>query len=74
MRCCYCTYAPRPSGEYAMSAMPSWSQSALVSLCCGPWLISENCTCARQVANLGHRRPKPHRGHSALPLRCTQTT
>jgi len=29
-----------------MSWMPSWSHSALVSICCGPLLISENCTCA----------------------------
>ena len=56
-----------------MSWMPNCSQSALVSICCGPLLMSENCTCARHVARSGHHRLTTFGGHRALPLRCTET-
>lgn len=65
MRRSYCSRAPRPSGEYAMSWIPNSLQIALVCICCGPLLMSENCTCARHIGTSGHHRLTSVKGHCA---------
>lgn len=58
---------PSPSGEYAIKPMPRALQTSWISRCCGPMLMSENCTCTPLS-------PSSHGGAGVSSARPSATT